>query len=100
MPGTVEGGRKARDRNLATDPDFYKKIGAKGGRNGVTGGFYNNPELASRAGKKGGAISRKTTGRKQWEKISDQALTGKGSKESVVSPSHISLLKRIFRRHR
>ena len=39
MSGTREGGLKARDKNLSKDPDFYAVIGAKGGRNGNTGGF-------------------------------------------------------------
>lgn len=59
MAGTIEGGMKARDKNLANDPDFYKKIGAIGGRNGHTGGFAANRELASRAGKLGGTRSRR-----------------------------------------
>ena len=32
MAGTREGGKKAAAKNLANDPDFYKRIGAKGGR--------------------------------------------------------------------
>lgn len=60
MAGTVAGGLKARDRNLAKDPDFYKKIGAIGGRNGNTGGFAANPELARIAGAIGGRISKRT----------------------------------------
>jgi general stress protein YciG len=39
MAGTKTGGQKAAATNLERDPDFYKKIGAKGGRNGRTGGF-------------------------------------------------------------
>lgn len=61
MAGTVEGGKKAAQKNLAKDPDFYKKIGAKGGKLGRTGGFYANRELARRAGAKGGTISRRTS---------------------------------------
>jgi general stress protein YciG len=38
---------------------FYAKIGAKGGRNGHTGGFAANPELARKAGAIGGRISRR-----------------------------------------
>jgi hypothetical protein len=38
---------------------FYKKIGAKGGRNGHTGGFFADRELARIAGAKGGRISRR-----------------------------------------
>lgn len=60
MAGTIEGGRKAAAKNLAKDPDFYKKIGSKGGKNGNTGGFAGNPELARIAGSKGGKISRRT----------------------------------------
>lgn len=63
MAGTKEGAAKAAAKNLANDPDFYKKIGAKGGRNGHTGGFYANRELASIAGRKGGlAKKRKSNG--------------------------------------
>lgn len=73
MAGTREGGLKARARNLARDPNWYKKIGAKGGANGkgpgYKGGFASNEvgedgltgrERAKLAGAKGGAISRRT----------------------------------------
>lgn len=60
MAGTIAGGKKAAKKNLENDPDFYKKIGAKGGSKSGTGGFYANRELASRAGRKGGLISRRT----------------------------------------
>jgi len=59
MAGTKAGGLKAAQKNLQKDPDFYAKIGAKGGRNGHTGGFAANPELARVAGAKGGRISRR-----------------------------------------
>ena len=59
MAGTKAGGQKAAAKNLAKDPDFYAKIGAKGGRNGSTGGFAANPALARIAGAKGGRISRR-----------------------------------------
>lgn len=59
MAQTRIGAAKARDKNLARDPDFYKKIGKIGGKRGHTGGFYANRELARIAGKKGGAASRK-----------------------------------------
>ena len=60
MAGTKTGGQKAAAKNLARDPFFYAKIGAKGGKNGNTGGFAANPELARIAGAKGGKISRRT----------------------------------------
>jgi len=60
MAGTKAGGLKAAQKNLAKDPNFYAKIGAKGGSNGHTGGFAANPDLARIAGAKGGRISRRT----------------------------------------
>lgn len=57
MAGTREGGLKAREANLARDPNFYRNIGRIGGRNGHTGGFAANPELARIAGAKGGRAS-------------------------------------------
>ncbi len=60
MAGTKAGGQKAAAKNLARDPEFYAKIGRKGGVNGHTGGFAANPELARVAGAKGGRISRRT----------------------------------------
>ncbi len=60
MAGTKIGGIKAAQKNLANDPNFYRRIGRIGGRNGHTGGFAANPELARIAGAKGGKISRRT----------------------------------------
>lgn len=60
MSGTVRGGKLAAQTNIEKyGPDFYSKIGTKGGRNGHTGGFYVNKELASKAGRLGGEISRR-----------------------------------------
>jgi general stress protein YciG len=59
MAGTKAGGLKAAAKNKAKDPNFYAKIGAKGGQNGRTGGFAANPELARIAGAKGGRVSRR-----------------------------------------
>lgn len=63
MSGTKEGGNKAKLKNLAKDPDFYKKIGIIGGKNGKTGGFYyswiNGLNWQIEAGRKGGRKSRK-----------------------------------------
>lgn len=58
MAGTKAGGLKAARTNLERHGNgFYSRIGAKGGRNGHTGGFAANPELARIAGRKGGRIS-------------------------------------------
>ena len=60
MAGTKNGGRKAASTNRTRyGRDFYAKIGAKGGKNGHTGGFAANRELARIAGAKGGRISRR-----------------------------------------
>jgi len=59
MAGTAAGGKKAAAKNLQRDPDFYAKIGRRGGQNGHTGGFAANPDLARIAGAKGGRISRR-----------------------------------------
>ena len=60
MAGTRAGGLKAAKTNIKTyGHDFYAKIGRKGGRNGHTGGFAADPELAKIAGAKGGKISKR-----------------------------------------
>lgn len=59
MPGNIIGGRKAAATNKARyGDDWYKKIGALGGKAGNTGGFAASPEMARVAGAKGGRISR------------------------------------------
>jgi len=61
MAGTKAGGERAAATNRARHgKEFYAKIGAKGGRNGRTGGFAANRELARLAGAKGGRISRRS----------------------------------------
>lgn len=60
MAGTKLGGIKAKETNKKKyGDDFYKKIGAMGGKLGKTGGFYADRELARTAGAKGGSRSRK-----------------------------------------
>lgn len=60
MAGTKAGGKKAAETNRRIHgKDFYARIGAKGGRNGNTGGFASNPELAKEAGRKGGKASKR-----------------------------------------
>lgn len=60
MSGTRVGGQKAAATIKAKKgDDFFKRIGAIGGKNGNGGGFAANPELARIAGQKGGRISRR-----------------------------------------
>ncbi len=61
IAGNALGGQKARDTNIKKyGKDFYRRIGAIGGKKGRTGGFFANRELARIAGAKGGKISRRT----------------------------------------
>lgn len=65
MSGTREGGAKAAETNKKKyGSDFYAEIGRKGGRNGHTGGFYANPELARIAGAIGGRKSKRGPAKK------------------------------------
>lgn len=59
--GTKAGGKKAAVTNkLRYGPDFYRHIGAKGGRNGNTGGFASaTPEFRRECGRKGGLKSKR-----------------------------------------
>jgi hypothetical protein len=63
MAGTAKGGRLAAEKNKKKyGSDFYARIGAKGGRNGHTGGFAAGQEGRKRAsywGAIGGSISRR-----------------------------------------
>jgi len=65
MAGTYIGGIKARETNKKKfGNDFYALNGAKGGAAKVRKGFGTNPELASKAGAKGGKISRRGPAKK------------------------------------
>jgi general stress protein YciG len=60
MAGTRAGGKKAALTNKERYGDnFYSDIGHKGGKNGHTGGFASNPELARLAGAIGGKKSKR-----------------------------------------
>jgi len=59
MSGSKSTGLKAARTIKVRDPDFHKRIGATGGRNGNTGGFAARPDLAKTAGKTGGSRSKR-----------------------------------------
>lgn len=63
MAGTIRGGKAAAATNKRLyGADFYKRIGAKGGKNGTTGGFGAGVEGRKRAsfyGALGGSLSRR-----------------------------------------
>jgi len=70
MAGTVAGAKKAAATNRARHgKDFYATIGRKGGKNGHTGGFAANRDLARVAGAKGGRISRRGPAKAKATKI-------------------------------
>lgn len=54
MAGTKIGGMKAKAKNLENDPQFYQRIGSKGGRNGLGSekGFAANHERARLGGQR------------------------------------------------
>lgn len=62
MAGTLKGGQKASTTNQKRHgSDFYKKLGAIGGKwCSPTKGFGGNRERARAAGQMGGRISRRT----------------------------------------
>ena len=65
MAGTRAGGKKAAKTNKARyGENFYRELGRKGGKNGHTGGFAFNPDLARIAGAKGGRISKRGKAKK------------------------------------
>lgn len=57
----VAAGKKAAQKNLAADPDFYSRVGKKGGSapHAKRGFQLMTPEQRKAAGAKGGSISRK-----------------------------------------
>lgn len=87
MAGSRAGGKKAAATNKARyGENWYAEIGRKGGKNGHTGGFAANPELAKIAGAKGGKISsRKGVPNKKRtaeEEVSHPHLTDEDIKET------------------
>lgn len=85
MSGTKTGGQKAAATNKKKyGPDFYARIGFKGGSNGHNGGFASGtvgrdgltgPERAKRAGAKGGAISKRGPSKKHGGNVYKLRLT-------------------------
>lgn len=69
MVGTKLGGlRAAATTKRLHGEDFYQRIGRKGGKNGHSGGFAANRELAREAGRKGGKISKRGPAKKKKDK--------------------------------
>jgi hypothetical protein len=65
MSGSTLGGKRAAATNKEKyGQDFYKRIGAEGGKKSKTGGFYANRELAREAGRLGGLKSKRGPSKK------------------------------------
>lgn len=80
MAGTKAGGIKAAATNKAKyGEDFYRELGRKGGRNGHTGGFAANPQLARVAGSIGGKISKR--GKAKGDKSAEEKLSKAARRE-------------------
>jgi len=89
MAGTKAGGLKAASTNKRKfGPDFYRIVGAEGGKAGHSGGFATDkvgadgltgPERASKYGAIGGSISRK---RKKGE---EHVTVGAGDRQTAES---------------
>ena len=66
MAGTLVGGKKAAATNKERyGKDWYARIGQMGGRNGHTGGFYNDSERAAKCGSIGGKMSKRGPAKKK-----------------------------------
>lgn len=86
MAGTKVGGAKAAETNKALyGENFYAEIGKKGGRNGHTGGFFANRELARTAGAKGGKISRRGKVKKNEQENITQSDKARGAFTGLFS---------------
>ena len=76
MSGTKAGGKKCAATNKKKyGKNFYKEIGAKGGKACGIKGFAANPELAREAGRKGGFISKRGPSKKKKVKVVEKKRT-------------------------
>lgn len=98
MSGTKAGGKKTAETNKRLHgSDFYAKIGAKGGRNGHTGGFAADHERARIAGAKGGKKSRRTgikNGEGKYKRPKKTTQTNKKNTNARLEPE-----ERVFREY-
>lgn len=75
MAGTITGGKAAAATNkLKHGEDFYKKIGAEGGKNGKGHAFGHGKVDPAVAGRVGGSISKRKPGVKKEGNLAWQAL--------------------------
>lgn len=93
MAGTKEGGLAAAATIKARHGEtFYQRIGRLGGTNGHSGGFTSNPELARKAGAKGGRIGKRGAYSYRLNKV--EPLADEIRKEYANSDSLMTIAKR------
>jgi general stress protein YciG len=86
MAGNKAGGIKAAATNKAKyGVDYYKSIGALGGSIGRTGGFYANKELAVKAGRKGGIVSRRVWTPEERKAQSEAMKKQRGNRHAAIN---------------
>lgn len=96
ISGTKLGGKKAAQTNRELyGEDFYRKIGAKGGKNGTTGGFFADRELARRAGALGGRKSK----RGAWSAAEKAARLEKIQEQKYIKESLWDNIKKRIKTH-
>jgi len=86
MAGTKEGARKARDKNLAKDPNFYANIGARSwddpNRSHKTGFALLSREKVQELGAKGGSKTKKDYKKEEYYTAEEIRQLGVGSDTS------------------
>lgn len=108
MAGNKIGGQKAAATNKKRHgEDFYVRIGHKGGKNGHTGGFAANPELARIVGAKGGKKSRRGPAKRDADgniiRKDGTRPNYRSTKKAKKAPEHgasqekISMWQKLFR---
>lgn len=65
MGGTKDGAKKRTAKLLAQDPDYFRRIGAKGKKGGKLSPGSFTSETARVAGSKGGRVSRRGPAQKK-----------------------------------
>jgi general stress protein YciG len=96
MAGTIIGGKLAAKSNYKRHgADFYQRIGALGGSKGRTGGFYNNAELASAAGRIGGMMSRRGINKARRVLTDAEKAKVRRKKEFEKAYKHLQEIQRL-----
>lgn len=95
MAGTHEGGVKAAATNKRINgADYYRRLGAKGGRNGHGGGFASmNKEDVARCGRRGGSksVRSKAISKETKAQICSDYILGLFTMKEIASRHKVSV---------